>query len=261
MIGLKEFFLEDPFDGFQPVFSGISPKLKVELKNTRLQEHSAIEKYLGLADRYYDVYKDGKLLNQNSDLAIGDVLTFKFNDNGINELHKNAYKPTRLDSEYTITTSDAASFIVSSDELQDVFFEEIQEQAESIIKAFLADRRITKPYEYEGMYFLTPKAHGWQQVGWGSYYRPKMYLVYSYIETDNLTDTVTTKYKAVRVTNFINEKLDDTAAETGEAITPNQTVNYSNIELVGTNYNNLDSLFLDLVESEVEFYTYENLID
>lgn len=88
-----------------------------------------------------------------------------------------------------------------------------------------------------------------------------MYLVYSYIETDNLTDTVTTKYKAVRVTNFINEKLDDTAAETGEAITPNQTVNYSNIELVGTNYNNLDSLFLDLVESEVEFYTYENLID
>lgn len=145
MIGLKEFFLEDPFDGFQPVFSGISPKLKVELKNTRLQEHSAIEKYLGLADRYYDVYKDGKLLNQNSDLAIGDVLTFKFNDNGINELHKNAYKPTRLDSEYTITTSDAASFIVSSDELQDVFFKRSRNKQNQSLKPFWQTEGLPNP--------------------------------------------------------------------------------------------------------------------
>lgn len=128
VIGLNELFEQDPFVGFQPVFSGISPKLRVEIKNIKLQDNSPLEEFLGFADRYYDVYRDGKLLEDDTDLAIGDELTFQFNETGVHELHKNAHKPERSELEYTITTADAASYIVSKNELQEEFFEEIRGQ-------------------------------------------------------------------------------------------------------------------------------------
>lgn len=260
VIGLNELFDQDPFDGFQPVFSGISPKLRVELKNTKLEDNSPLEEFLGFADQYYDVYRDGKLLEDDTDLEIGDVLTFTFNEDGVNELHNNAYKPTTLEREYTITTADAASYIVSKDELKEEFFEEIRGQADSIIKAFLASREITEPYEYEGMHFLTPKAYGWQREGWGDYKRPMMYLVYSYNATKESIEPESRKFKAVKVINFVNEKTEKPVLESEEAITPNQYVDYSDISLVSTTYEDVDSLFLNLVESEVEYYTYESEI-
>ena len=180
VIGLKDFFTVDPFDGFVPEFSGISPKVSVKISNSKLEGNATLEKLLSSTSNYYDIYKDGKLLEDEGNLKIGDTVTFKFNQKGIEKLHEKSYKPSVLEKEFTITETDVSSYIISKDELEDKFYDEIKTQAEAIMKAYLASKGSSNIPKYEGMYFLTPKDNGWQRRGtWNEYNIPTMHLVYS----------------------------------------------------------------------------------
>lgn len=259
VIGLKDFFTLDPFDGFVPEFSGISPKVSVKMSNSKLEGNNTLEKFLGTASGYYDVYKDGKLL-EDEDLAIGDTVTFKFNQTGIDRLRENAYKPTILEKEYTLTIADVPSYITSKSELDDALHDEIKTQSTAIMKSYLASKGISDAPKYEGMYFLTPKANGWQRHGnWNEYKIPQIYSVYSYQFKDH-RDELQTKYSSVSAHNFIHTKV---ALAEGEVLDENtkpiQEINYENIKRVDkyNDYDSLELLFLDLVEAKLEYFSYE----
>lgn len=258
VVGLKDFFTIDPFDGFVPEFSGISPKVRVDISNSKIEGNTNLEKYLGSARYYYDIYKDGKIIDDDKSLEIGDKIVFKFNQEGIDRLHENSYKPSVLEKEHTISQADVPSYITSMDQVEDRFFEEIKTQANSIMKAYLASRGNAEEPKYLGCYFLTPKANGWQQSGWSGYKIPVMHLIYSY-QYHGYDDEVEDRFCSIKVYNFINEKIDLGPDETLDPETKaEQTINYDNIEKISRDYDSLEELFLDLIESNLEYYTYEN---
>ena len=275
VIGLKDLFSLDPFDGFKPKFTGISPKLEIKITNTKLKVGSKLEQALGSAGGYYDVYRDGKLLNEDEDVKIGDNITFKFNQDGIDRLHENAYKPSVLEKEYKVTNKDARAYIVSKEELDTDFFNKIKDQAQSIVKSDLASRNNSDNPNYEGFYFLTPKESGWSSSGlFENYNIPVMYLVYSY--NVEKSDKTVKEYTAVEVIKFLEDKIEDNSLEdeeTDENETdekekiksevssneekPEQIIDYENIKKVYGSYKTLDELKLDLVESKLKDYSYE----
>lgn len=110
---LKELLTVDPFDGFKPKFKGISPKLKIKITSNKLQGDNPLERALGSASEYYDIYRDGKKLDDDQYVKIGDEIKFGFNQDGIDRLHEYAYKPSNLEKEYKITNKDARSYILT----------------------------------------------------------------------------------------------------------------------------------------------------
>ena len=274
VIGLKELYSIDPFDGFKPKFTGISPKLKIKITNSKLKVGSKLEQALGSASGYYDVYIDGKLMDEDEDVKIGDNIKFKLNQDGIDRLHENAYKPSVLEKEYKVTNKDARAYIVSKEELDKEFFNKIKDQAQSIVKSDLASRNNADNPNYEGFYFLTPKESGWNSSGlFESYNIPVMYLVYSY--NVEKSDETAKEYTAVEVINFLIDKVDgdlvdeeddeDTADEkekiksevSSNEQKPEQIIDYENIKKVYGSYKTLDELKLDQVESKLKDYNYE----
>lgn len=257
---LKPLTKVDPFDGFVPEFSGISPQVSVTVSNSKLEGNNTFDQFLDSTSGYYDIYKDGKILEEGEDLKIGDTVTFKFNQRGIDKLHENAYKPKELEKEYTITVADVPSYITSKDELEDKLLSEIKTHAEAVLKAYLASNKISDRPNYEGMYFLTPKANGWQQRdNWNNYRIPQMQLVYSYQYKD-IRDNLITKYASVQVSNFINAKVDLAEGETlDENRKPEQIIDYENIKRFEkyNDFETLKDLFLEVVESNIEYYSYE----
>lgn len=273
--GLQEVLEVDPFDGFKPKFTGISPKLKVKITNKKLQGDNPLERALGSARDYYDIYKDGKLLDDDQYVKIGDEIKFVFNQEGIDRLHEYAYKPSNLEKEYKITNKDARSYILTKEELDPDFFEKIKDQAYSIVKSDLASRNNADTPVYSGLYFLTPKETGLSSGGiFSDYNVPVMYLVYSYnVESSG---EVKKEYTAVEVSNFLVDKIDtpeskdeeetDETEDEGEKIKsevstdnskPDQIIDYKNISKVYGRYETMDELKLDQVESKLKDYNYE----
>ena len=274
VIGLKELYSIDPFDGFKPKFTGISPKLKIKITNSKLKVGSKLEQALGSASGYYDVYIDGKLMDEDEDVKIGDNIKFKLNQDGIDRLYDNAYKPSVLEKEYKVTNKDARAYIVSKEELEEEFFNKIKDQAQSIVKSDLASNNNSDNPNYEGFYFLTPKESGWNSRGlFANYNIPVMYLVYSY--NVEKSDETVKEYTAVEVIKFLEDKIEDNSVEdeeTDENETdekekiksevssneqkPEQIIDYEDIKKVYGSYKTLDELKLDLVESKLKDYSY-----
>lgn len=272
---LKELLTVDPFDGFKPKFKGISPKLKIKITSKKLQGDNPLERALGSASEYYDIYRDGKKLDDDQYVKIGDEIKFVFNQDGIDRLHEYAYKPSNLEKEYKITNKDARSYILTKEELDPAFFEKIKDQAYSIVKSDLASRNNADTPVYSGLYFLTPKETGLNSGGiFSDYNVPVMYLVYSYnVES---YDEVKKEYTAVEVSNFLVDKIDtpettdeeeeEETEDEGEKIKsevstdnskPEQIIDYKNINKVYGRYETMDELKLDQVESKLKDYNYE----
>lgn len=272
----------DPFEDLKVSFTGISPRLKIELRNKNLKEEDLTNFLLGNTSYYYDIYKNGKLTDKDTYYKIGDTVTLKINKDGKDELKYNAYEANPDEKDYSIGKKDASSYIRSIDELNDEFKKEIEDQADSLVRSYLASNSNSEPYKYLGIYFLDPKDSSWEDPDSYSEDIPIMYLVYSYNE--KYKDENKVKYLAVSIKDFINKKVNDdlideqsdesndsedkssnedessneenieTTEDDSEII---QSVNYKNIKKEYSDYDSLKELFLDLVESKADTYKYE----
>ncbi len=264
--GLGEMETFDAFEGVTVEFSGISPDVKasVSLPQDRPESY------------YY-------LLSQSEGLSIGDTLTVTIGDETIEEYaRESGRRPAQMSREYTV--EGVPYYVASPDEIPDENMDKMKSQAEDVLGSTTAnwDENVKlDSVKYIGNYFLYKKPDFYTR------YTNVIYLIYEIHATqfgknsdgsqsekpvdyywyigfhDGIVledDLFSIDYSDYSMPSGIFWEMSDTFSVSTYDYT--QEDDYmQDITEKYFGYEDLDSMFNNLVTAQIDSYTYESTID
>lgn len=240
--GLDDLIELDPFENLSVSFEGISPNM--ELYYDYIGEEGIIDEDMFHADQYEDI-------------AVGDVITISL-DISEYDMESNGYQITQLSKEYECT--EGSSYLTDLSQLSSGALEEFTDAAEDCINAFYADQYeyiSCENLDYKGSYLLIPK-------GKDNLYDNILYIVIKGTVLSNELDNGNEYFKSTTVfmpIGFENIVVQEDDSVTYELISSNILGNtglpydYGWSSVPG--YLKLDSMYNELVGSQLVSYTYE----
>lgn len=176
----------DPFENYSPKLTGISPVGHFK-ESTSLEgkDQAFVAKATSKYGFPFDVYRDGREVTGNDDIAVGDVLEIRLNESGKAALKdEGATVEEGKDSKkYKVSLADfdEGAYILSQSKIDKSVDEKMSKAADDAVKAEVAKSNRSSSPQFEGRAFGKIK----EGADWDSYFSkeyPQYFYVYSVTE-------------------------------------------------------------------------------
>ena len=201
-------------------------------------------------------------------LSNGDVVKVTFGDADCEELcFEQGYVPTATENEYTV--EGLTSYIQNIDDVTEDAFNKMDSHAQDVLKAHVADKWVNKnglkKIELIGNYLLTPK-----DPSIYTSLHDKLYFVYKVTAKDETKpddDKAEFSYYYYSSYSEITLLPDGTCSfDLGSIETPigswfTSGADFKRGDLIYYGYEDLDSLFNNLITANIDSYNYESTVE
>ncbi|MGN0362885.1 MAG: hypothetical protein ACI4ET_08600 [Bilifractor sp.] len=177
----------DPYENYHPAFKGISPYGHVNLDISVLTSNDAsfVSKcYSDYNTLPFNFYLNGKAVDEDTSVAVGDTLEMRLNDNGNATLEAEGLTcdPDKKTKEYKVTLADfdQGQYVTDPEKIDKDIANDLKERTTAAAKAFAADHGNLKTPVLIGICYFSVK----EGANLNDYY-PHTDYVYSIEDNDS----------------------------------------------------------------------------
>lgn len=163
-VKLKVLVSIDPFENYKPVVEGISPAgyIRLDLDPLGSAETSFVsECYSTYSTLPFDFYLDGRLVESDTFVAVGDTIEMRLNDNGRATLEDNGYtcleENKKKTYKLTLADFDEGEYVLDEDEVDSNVESELMNRLNEKATAFAAENNFQSTPEFIGNCISTAK--------------------------------------------------------------------------------------------------------
>lgn len=256
--GLKQVGSFNPFDGVTVSYSGIAPNGTASIEFERTDDYT---------------YNLNYNLDKRDGLSNGDTVTVTVSVSGSEDTFVSNFGKLPSPLEQTYTVEGLMSYVKSAAEIPDDLMVSMQNQAEDIIKSYIAnnwDSEVSlKSLVYMGNYYLTSKGSSWENNRCALVYKLTAEETMEAVDEGTVTEEVDVYYY-VQFENLMVEDSGVGAVDISNYSVPN---NYFTVETEHVKsddwwttyysfrydgFENLETLYNEVVTKNLENFAHED---